>query len=142
MVGYTCRNIIFSAPRYDSFDDLSAHLEEKCLARQGDTLRGHTQTIGSRLVSDLAALMGRLVAEYEACDHVSTLARSISMVRYRSNDCSVPVAYSHHDVHACGFAPLSKSGAELVFEIYPNAMKAGPACNHSTNGPSFSALSA
>lgn len=70
---------------------------------------------------------GRYVAEHVACDYVSTLARSISMVRYRSNDCPVPVAYAHYNVHTRGFAPLSKSGAELVFEIYPNAMKAGPA---------------
>ena len=53
------------APRYDNFDDLKTHLEAKCLARQGDTLRGHTQTIGERLVSDLDALMGLPVAEYE-----------------------------------------------------------------------------
>ena len=70
------------APRYDSFDDLNAHLEAKCLARQGETLRGHGKTIGERLMSDLDALMGLPVAEYEACDHVSTRATSISMVRY------------------------------------------------------------
>jgi len=105
------------APRYDSFDDLNAHFEAKCLARQGDKLRGHNQTIGDRLMSDLDALMGLpplgilaspipcrpLVADYEACDHVSTRATSISMLRYRSNDYSVPVAYAHHDVHVRGF---------------------------------------
>lgn len=46
------------APRYDSFDDFNAHLEQKRLERQSDTLRGHTQTIGARLISDLDALMG------------------------------------------------------------------------------------
>ena len=70
------------APRYDSFDDLNAHLEQKCLARQNDRLRGHNQTIGERLISDLDALMGLPVAEYEACDHGTTRATSISMVRY------------------------------------------------------------
>lgn len=103
MVGYTRRNFMVPAPRYDSFDDLNAHLKAKCLARQGGKLRGHSQTIGDRLVTDLDALMGLPVAEYEACDHVSTRATSISMVRYRSNDCSVPVAYAHHDVHVRGF---------------------------------------
>lgn len=104
MVGYTRRNFMVPAPRYDSFDDLNAHLEQKCLERQGDTLRGHTQTIGARLMSDLDALIGLPVAEYEACDHVSTRATSISMVRYRSNDYSVPVACAHHDIHVRGFA--------------------------------------
>lgn len=91
------------APRFASFDDLNAHLEAKCLGRQGETLRGHERTIGERLISDLDALMGLPVAEYEARDHVSTHATSISMVRYRGNDYSVPVAYANHDVHVRGF---------------------------------------
>ena len=103
MVGYTCRNFMVPATRYDSFDDLNANLEQRCLERQDDKLRGHEQTIGERLISDQDALMGLPVAEYEACDHVSTRATSISMVRYRSNDYSVPVAYAHHDVHVRGF---------------------------------------
>lgn len=103
MVGYVRRNFMVPAPRYGSFDDLNAHLEAKCLARQGDKLRGYNQTIGERLMSDLDALMDLPTAEYEACDHVSTRATSISMVRYKSNDYSVPVAYAHHDVHVRGF---------------------------------------
>ena len=115
MVGYTRRNFMVPAPRYDSFDDLNAYLEQRCLERQGDKLRGHNMTIGERLMSDLDALMGLPVAQYEACDHVSTRATSISMVRYPlpgsrllvndergSNDYSVPVAYAHHDVHVRG----------------------------------------
>ena len=58
MVGYTRRNFMVPAPRYDSFDDLNAHLEQRCLERQGDKLRGHNQTIGERLMPDLDALMG------------------------------------------------------------------------------------
>lgn len=115
-VGYTRRNFMVPAPRYDSFDDLNAHLEAKCLARQDETLRGHNQTIGARLMTDLDALMGLPVAEYEVCDHVSTRATSISMVRYRSNDYSVPVAYAHHDVHVRGFVHevIIECGNEII----------------------------
>jgi hypothetical protein len=74
------------APRYESFDDLSAHLEQRCLERKGDKLRGHNQTIGDRLMPELEAPIGLPVAGYEACDHVSTRATSISMVCYRGND--------------------------------------------------------
>ena len=42
MVGYTRRNFMVPAPRYDSFGDLNAHLEAKCLARQGDKLPSYT----------------------------------------------------------------------------------------------------
>jgi hypothetical protein len=66
-------------------------------------LRGYSQTIGERLMLDLDALMALPDAQYEACDHVSTRATSISMVRYKGNDYSVPVAYAHHDVHVRGF---------------------------------------
>ena len=103
MVGFTRRNFMVPPPRFNSFDDLNAHLEQRCLERQGDKLRGHEQTIGKRLISEREALIGLPVAEYEACDHVSTRATSISMVRYRTNDYSVPVAYAHHDVHVRGF---------------------------------------
>ena len=40
---------------------------------------------------------------YDACDKVSTRATSISMVRYRNNDYSVPVAYAHHAVQIRGY---------------------------------------
>lgn len=103
MVGYVRRNFMVPAPRYDSFEDLNAHLEAKCVSRQNDTLRGHHQTIGERLFADLEALMGLPRSQYEACDHVSTRASSTSMVRYRGNDYSVPVAYAHRDVHIRGF---------------------------------------
>jgi hypothetical protein len=73
------------APQYESFDDLNAHLEEARLECQGDTSRGHAQSIGVRLMSGLDALMGLPVAEYEACNPISTRATSISMVRYRRN---------------------------------------------------------
>lgn len=103
MVGYTRRNFMVPAPRFDSFDDLNANLEAKCLERQDETLRGHDQTIGASLMTDLDVLMGLPVAEYDPSDHVSTRATSISMVRYRGNDYSVPVAYAHNDVHVRGF---------------------------------------
>eukprot|EP00919_Chromeraceae_sp_WS-2016_P048397 GHVR01114641.1.p1 GENE.GHVR01114641.1~~GHVR01114641.1.p1 ORF type:complete len:333 (+),score=57.24 GHVR01114641.1:800-1798(+) len=51
-------NVMVPAPRFDSFDDLNAHLEAKRLAPQGETLRGHDRTIGARLMADLDALMG------------------------------------------------------------------------------------
>ncbi|WP_417259404.1 hypothetical protein [Celeribacter sp.] len=58
MVGYTRRNFMVPAPRYERFDGLNAHLEQGFLARQGDKLRGRSQTIGQRLASDTEVLMG------------------------------------------------------------------------------------
>jgi len=103
VIGFARRNYLVPMPRFDSFEDLNAWLEEQCLKRQDDVLRGHSETIGERLLRDLDALMVLPAAPYDACEKVSTRATSISMVRYRGNDYSVPVAYAHHEVQVRGY---------------------------------------
>jgi len=55
-------------------------------------------------------------AAYDACEKVSTRATSISMVRYRGNDYSVPVAFAHHDVQIRGYVDqvVVGCGAEII----------------------------
>lgn len=101
-IGYGRRNFLVPAPRFNSFDELNARLEQQCLRRQDDTVRGHSEPIGERLMRDLDALIVLPPTPYDACEKVSTRATSISMVRYRSNDCSVPVACAHHEVQVRG----------------------------------------
>jgi len=103
VIGYGRRNFLVPMPRFDSFDDLNAWLEEQCLKRQDDVLRGHSKSIGERLMRDLDALMVLPPVPYDACEKVSTRATSISMVRYRNNDYSVPVACAHHEVQVRGY---------------------------------------
>ena len=102
-IGYGRRNFLVPMPRFDSFDDLNVRLEEQCLKRQDEVLRGHSETIGERLMRDLDALMALPPVPYDACEKVSTRATSISMVRYRNNDYSVPVACAHHEVQVRGY---------------------------------------
>ena len=94
MIGFGRRNFLVPVPHSESFEALNARLEEQCLKRQDEILRGHAETIGERLMRDLDALMALPAAPYDACEKVSTRATSISMVRYRNNDYSVPVAYA------------------------------------------------
>jgi hypothetical protein len=91
-------------------------LQEQCLTRQGDIVRGHTETVGDRLMRDLDALMALPPTPYDACDKVSARATSISMVRYRNNDYSVPVAYAHHEVQVRGYIHevVIGCGAEVI----------------------------
>jgi transposase len=116
VVGYGRRNFLVPAPRFASFDDLNAWLEAQCLKRQDDVVRGHGETIGERLLRDLDKLLPLPPAGYDACEKVSTRATSISMVRYRGNDYSVPVAFAHHEVQVRGYVHdvVIGCGAEII----------------------------
>jgi len=103
MVGYARRNFMVPKPRFASFDDLNAWLEEQCRKRLGDTLRGHKQTIGERFVTDAGQLQPLPAVPYDACDKQSVRVSSLSLVRYRGNDYSVPTAYGHQEVLVRGY---------------------------------------
>ncbi len=116
VIGYGRRNFLVPAPRFDSFDALNAWLEEQCLKRQDDVVRGHSESIGERLIRDLDTLMTLPPTPYDACEKVSTRATSISMVRYRNNDYSVPTAFAHHEVQIRGYVHevVIGCGAEVI----------------------------
>ncbi len=77
---------------------------------------GRPYGYGERLMRDLNALMALPTTPYDACDRVSTRATSISMVRYRNNDYSVPVAHAHHEVQVRGYVHevVIGCGAEVI----------------------------
>ncbi len=81
-----------------------------------DRLRGHDETIGERLERDLAAFQTPLPAPYDACEKVATRVSSLSLVRYRLNDYSVPTSYGHRDVLVRGYVHevVISCGAEVI----------------------------
>src|ERR671916_313900 len=103
LVGYARRNFLVPVPRVESFAALNAQLEARCRERQGARLRGHEESIGERLARDLEALLPLPAAPYEACETRSPRVSSPSLVRYRGNDYSVPVAYGHRVVLVRGY---------------------------------------
>ena len=116
LVGYARRNFLVPIPVSESFEALNAHLLECCRRRMADRLRGHDETIGERLKRDLAALQTPLPVPYDACEKVSTTVSSLSLVRYRLNDYSVPTTYGHHDVLVRGYVHevMISCGAEVI----------------------------
>ena len=66
-------------------------------------LRGHTETIGQRMERDLDALLPLPPVAYDACDKQASRVSSLSLVRYRTNDYPVPVAYGYRDVLVRGY---------------------------------------
>jgi hypothetical protein len=81
----------------------NVHLLNCCRKRMGDRLRGHNETIGERLERDLAAFTKPLPPPYDACEKLVTCVSSLSLVRYRRNDYSVPTTYGHRDVVVRGY---------------------------------------
>jgi hypothetical protein len=105
LVGYARRNFLVPIPVFESFEALNVYLVECCLRRMADRLRGHDETIAQRLERDLAAFQRPLPPPYDACDKVPTKVSSLSLVRYRLNDYSVPTKYGHRDVLVRGLRP-------------------------------------
>jgi len=103
LVGYARRNFLVPIPVFESFVALNIHLLECCRRRMADRLRGHDATIGDRLERDLAAFQTPLPAPYDACEKVPTSVSSLSRVRYRLNDYSVPTTYGHRQVLVRGY---------------------------------------
>ena len=81
----------------------NAQLEEQCRNRQGKVVRGHRETSGERARRDCEALMVLPPAPFDACARQGTRVSSLSLVRYRTNDYSVPVAYGHREVWIRGY---------------------------------------
>lgn len=98
LVGYARRNFMVPMPRFATWAEFNLWLEERCRKRQADVLRGHSETIGQRLVRDLAAMSPPPAAPFDACDQVAGQVSSQSLVRYKTNDYSVPVAYGYREV--------------------------------------------
>ncbi len=103
LVGYVRRNFFVPVPQYASWDALNADLESQCRARRERRLRRHTETIGERFDRDHQAFLPLPPVPYEACDTRTTRVTSLSLVRYRRNDYSVPTAYGHREVVVKGF---------------------------------------
>ena len=115
-MGYVRRNFLVPIPSFESFDALNAHLERRCLERMDATLRGQAETIGQRMERDLEALLPLPPVPYDACDRQAGRVSSLSLVRYKTNDYSVPVAYGHRDVLVRGYVDqvVISCGSEVI----------------------------
>jgi hypothetical protein len=116
LVGYARRNFLVPLPVFESFEALNAYLADCWRRRMADRLRGHDETIAQRLERDLAAFRRPLPPAYDACEKVATRVSSLSLVRYRLNDYSVPMTYGHRDVLVRGYVHdvVISCGAEVI----------------------------
>ena len=66
-------------------------------------MRGQSSTIIERMRVDTSAFLPLPPAPYDACHKVATRVSSLSLVRYRNNDYSVPTRHGHQEVLAKGY---------------------------------------
>jgi transposase len=116
LVGYARRNFMVPIPRFNSWEELNAHLEQECRKRRERRLRGHTETIGERFERDRVVLLPLPAAPYEACEKISARVSSLALVRYRGNDYSVPTEYGHRQVWVKGYVHevVIACGSEVI----------------------------
>ncbi len=98
LVGYARRNFLVPVPRAANWDELNRKLLEDCRERRGQRIRGEKETIGERFERDRERLLPLPPAPHEACARRSTRASSQALVRFETNDYSVPVTYAHRPV--------------------------------------------
>lgn len=103
LVKYSRSNFMVPIPVAASFEALNAMLEERCGARQSEHAGRHAETIGERLAADSAALRVLPAVPLEPCEKRAARVSSMALVRYRTNDYSVPTAYGFQDVVVKGF---------------------------------------
>ena len=116
LVGFARRNFMVPVPVFDSFAALNTHLVDCCRKRMSEVLRGHTETIGERLARDLAAFQHLPPTPYDACEKLGTRVSSLSLVRYRLNDYSVPTIFGHREVLVRGYVHevVIACGTEII----------------------------
>ena len=116
LVGWVRRNLLVPLPHAVSFDALNEQLLEACRRRLGDRLRGHDETIGERMARDLAASHDLPLTPYDACEKQAGRVSSLSLVRYRGTDYSVPTAWGHREVVVRGYVHevVISCGAEII----------------------------
>jgi len=100
---YARLNFLVPVPEMADYAELNAYLRQRCQDDLSRRLRGHTGTKGDRLEEDRVAFVPLPEAGFDACRKHATRVNSLSLVRFHSNDYSVPVRYGHHPVTVKGY---------------------------------------
>jgi transposase len=116
LVGYARRNFLVPVPHVVSWEELNRHLREQCVKRRERKLWGHTETIAQRFKWDQERLLTLPTTPLEACQQRTTRASSQALVRYETNDYSVPTEYGHRQVLVKAFVweVVIGAGSEVI----------------------------
>jgi transposase len=97
-VGYTRRNFMVPIPRVRSYEELNAHLQEQCNRFQYRRVRGKTKPINELLQEDLMAMNEKPAYPIDPSTKRAGAVSSTLLVRFDTNDYSVPFEYTNCDI--------------------------------------------
>lgn len=103
MVKFARQHFFVPVPEVESWEELNCFLGRRCLENLERRVRGKGGTKGELLREDQAAFLPLPEAPFDACRKISSAADRLSLVRFESNDYSVPVRYAHHTVVVKGY---------------------------------------
>jgi hypothetical protein len=90
-------------PQVEHLDELNERLRQSCRTDLDRRLRGQTAKKALLLEEDQAAFLPLPAGAFDACRKQPTRANSLSLVRFDTNDYSVPVRYAHQPVLVKGY---------------------------------------
>jgi transposase len=98
LIGFARRNFLVPVPRVESLEALNQHLRERCLADLTERTRGKPAPKSELLLDDQAAFLPIPKQPFEARRIEAGTVNSESLVRFDTNDYSVPVQYAHRQL--------------------------------------------
>jgi transposase len=110
IVKFTRLNFFVPVPQVRDLAELNAKLLQQCREDLQRRLWGKKQTKQQLLAEDQAAFRALPPVRLAACRAQSTIANSEALVRFDTNDYSVPVEYAHHPVVVKGYVDRVEIG--------------------------------
>jgi len=112
---YARRNFMVPVPEVADYDELNAYLLDRCNSDLLRRPRSQSRTKLELLEDDRAAFLPIPPGPFDACRKTVARASSLSVVRFRSNNYSVPVEICHRNEQIASHRRLWGKG-ETVYE--------------------------
>jgi transposase len=97
-VGWAQRNLFTPQPTLGDWEGLIGQLVQACMKHGQRRLRGHERSVGERLAEERTHFLPIPTGAIRLCQSQPRTASSLCLVRFDTNDYSVPCTYAHHPV--------------------------------------------
>ena len=93
LVNTSRSNFLVPIPKFDSMEDLNAHLEQECIKYRNHRVQGHNGTVAEEYEVEKAAMYPLPERKYDPCRRIEARVSRYSLVCFEKNRYSVPVDY-------------------------------------------------